>query len=136
MENKLEDIYKQCKDAACRDDDTPPTRGSRFYPPNRKELGRAGWLYLHSLAAEFTEKPTELETLKTKAWCYSFASLYPCHICKESLLEIYKALPPITNSRREFLKWTSDVHNRVNVELSYTAFNMTYEELLAKYSRT
>lgn len=137
MEHGVEDVYKQCRDAACRDDDASgtSTRDGRVLPPNRRELGRAGWLYLHSMAASFPENPTDMDNLQTKAWCYSFASLYPCHICRDSLIEIYKRIPPITNSRRNLLMWTYDVHNSVNLELSYPTYKAAYEDLVLKYGK-
>ncbi|GFE55030.1 Erv1 Alr family protein [Babesia ovis] len=136
MDSNVEDVYKRCKDAACRDEHDPSTvanRGNRALPPTRSELGRAGWLYLHSMAANFPDKPTELDSLKAKAWCYSFAELYPCHICKEGLAEIYHHLPPVTNTRKDLLLWTYDLHNRVNDDLSYPRFVSSYEDLLRKY---
>ncbi|ORM40861.1 uncharacterized protein BXIN_1790 [Babesia sp. Xinjiang] len=60
MVNNVEDAYKRCKDAACRDDNEQPlnvNRGGTPLPPNRRELGRAGWMYLHSMAADFPDEP-------------------------------------------------------------------------------
>ncbi|GIX63793.1 Erv1 / Alr family protein [Babesia caballi] len=147
MDKSVEDAYKRCEDAACRggSDTASTSRGSTALPPNRLELGRAGWMYLHSMAADFPDQPvsellrpskalqSELESLRVKAWCYSFAELYPCHICKDSLVEIYRRLPPVTNSRRDLLLWTHKVHNQVNSELSYPLYNATYEDLLRRY---
>lgn len=133
MAKSLDEVYKRCRDAACRDDEVAVSNGGPALPPNRRELGRAGWLYLHSMAADFPEKATALEELKVKAWCYSFAELYPCHICKESLVETYRRFPPVTNSRRDLLMWTFNIHNQVNAELSYPHYNATFEDLLRKY---
>ncbi|EDO06705.1 Erv1 / Alr family protein [Babesia bovis T2Bo] len=132
----IKDAFKRCEDAACRDEHDPSLVASATgttLPPTRSELGRAGWLYLHSLAANFPDNPTELDSLRVKAWCYSFAELYPCHICKDGLVEIYKRIPPVTDNRRQFLLWTHDLHNAVNRDLSYPVFNATYEDLLRKY---
>ncbi|CDR93944.1 human hepatopoietin-like protein, putative [Babesia bigemina] len=133
MAKTVEDAYKRCEDAACRDGSEGDSRNDRSnvkMPPNRKELGRAGWMYLHSMAADFPDEPSSLESLRVKAWCYSFAELYPCHICKEGLVEIYRRLPPVTDSRRDLLLWTHNLHNQVNADLSYPHYNGTYEELL------
>ncbi|GBE60875.1 Erv1 Alr family protein [Babesia ovata] len=137
MEKSVEDAYKRCEDAACRDGsegDSQMNGRNVSLPPNRMELGRAGWLYLHSMAADFPDEPSSLESLRVKAWCYSFAELYPCHICKDGLVEIYRRMPPVTDSRRNLLLWTHKVHNQVNADLSHPHYDVVYEELLRKYA--
>ena len=37
-------------------------------PPDRAEIGRAAWRYLHALAAQFPERPKNAETVQAQAW--------------------------------------------------------------------
>ncbi|KAK2195416.1 bifunctional ERV-ALR sulfhydryl oxidase domain superfamily/ERV-ALR sulfhydryl oxidase domain/Sulfhydryl oxidase ALR-ERV [Babesia duncani] len=125
-------MKRECKEASCRDEENNKAK-SKFMPPTRSELGRAGWLYLHSMAARFPEKPDEMESLKTKAWLYSFAELYPCHICRDGLVDLYRSNPPNTSNRQSLLMWTFKIHNLVNQDLSMPLYQATYESLMQRY---
>lgn len=130
----MDKVYKKCKEHSCRDRETASGRGKSGYPPDRRELGRAGWLYLHTIAANYPETPSKDDKLKTSAFLHTFAELYPCSLCRDSLIDIYRRAPPKVNSKRDFLLWTSNIHDAVNDELGVAMQNLTYEELLVKYS--
>lgn len=52
----MEDVYKRCVDPSCFDRD-PSIKLNRQYPPDRGELGNAGWLFLHTLASKYPKTP-------------------------------------------------------------------------------
>ena len=43
---------KRCEERSCRDRDGPPPEDDEVEPPERAEIGRAAWRYLHALAAQ------------------------------------------------------------------------------------
>ncbi|BAM39921.1 uncharacterized protein TOT_020000192 [Theileria orientalis strain Shintoku] len=129
----MEDNYKRCVDPSCYDRD-PSSKLLDNYPPDRTELGNAGWLFLHTIATQYPEKPDEDTKLRYLGFLHSFARLYPCSICREGLVPIYKQIPPNVESRKSFLLWTSRLHNFVNKDTGKPEENYTYEQLLEKYS--
>ncbi|EAN32488.2 Erv1 / Alr family protein [Theileria parva strain Muguga] len=128
----MEDVYKRCVDPSCFDRD-PSIKLNRQYPPDRGELGNAGWLFLHTLASKYPKTPDEDSKLKTLAFLYSFADMYPCSVCRDSLVDIYKRFPPRADSRESLVKWTSDIHNCVNQEIGKEPERYSYQQLLEMY---
>ncbi|UKK02248.2 hypothetical protein MACK_001604 [Theileria orientalis] len=118
---------------SCHDRD-PSTKLLDNYPPDRTELGNAGWLFLHTIATQYPDNPDEDTKLRYLGFLHSFARLYPCSICREGLVPIYKEIPPNVESRKSFLLWTSKLHNYVNKDTGKPEENYTYEQLLEKYS--
>ncbi len=50
----------------------------------RRELGRAGWALLHTLAAYYPENPTPEEQRDMEKFMRAFIELYPCHMCRDA----------------------------------------------------
>ncbi len=88
------------------------------YPPDRAQIGRANWRYVHTRAAAFPENPTEEQREKELNWVQSFVYTYPCGHCARDFVSVCHRLPPRAGSRAEYEKWWVDAHNEVNKDLS------------------
>ena len=88
------------------------------YPPDRTEMGRAAWKYIHTRAENYDPKnqPTEM------AWLESFVALYPCKLCARDFAVICHRVPPRLESREAYVHWWIDAHNEVNKDLSKPLF--------------
>lgn len=87
---------------------------SSALPPTKKELGNAGWTFIHSIAANFPEEPTESEQRHAKNFLKSIGKLYPCKKCRYHFASYIIKNPPDVSSRESLVLWACGAHNAVN----------------------
>lgn len=92
------------------------------YPPDRSQIGRANWRYVHARAAHYPDEPSDLDRHRELAWLHSFIYTYPCGICARDFTAICARIPPALSSRKEYEDWWILVHNEVNKDLSKPLF--------------
>lgn len=92
-------------------------------PPDSRELGRATWTYLHSLAAYFPDKPRESEQREMAAFMGTFSRFYPCWYCADHMQDYMKDKPVTTQTRSAFSLWMCNFHNDVNKNLGKEIFD-------------
>lgn len=93
---------------------TMPPSSTIAKAPSKREIGNAGWTLIHSIAANYPEKPSEGDQYHAKAFLRSIGKLYPCKRCRQHFARYLAASPPVLTSRNEFLQWTCGAHNQVN----------------------
>lgn len=93
---------------------------------SKGELGRATWLLIHTLAAEYPERPTRRRRREVKGFLQSLARVYPCEECSEHFQKLISKDPPNLASRHEFQMWACRVHNVVNQRIGKPVFNCDY----------
>lgn len=49
----------------------------------KEELGRGSWTLIHTMAANYPEKPTPTERVHAAAFFQSIGTLYPCKLCRD-----------------------------------------------------
>merc|ERR1711972_467967 len=75
---------ERCTEASCHDKRAANTGADdEVEPPDRAEIGRAAWRYLHAMAACHPEQPTQQQQDDALAWLASFVQFYPCQHCAE-----------------------------------------------------
>lgn len=94
------------------------------YPPDRAQIGRANWRYVHQRAANFPLNPTKEEQDRELRWIHSFIYTYPCKICARDFTEICSRIPPVLSSAKAYQRWWIDAHNQVNLDLSKPIFKL------------
>ncbi|GAW79077.1 FAD-linked sulfhydryl oxidase ERV1 [Plasmodium gonderi] len=94
----------------------------KIYPPDREEIGRASWLILHTISANYPEKPTDEDKKKHTNFFYAFANLYPCHICKLDLFDNLKNYQMTCQNRNDFSSFIYNLHNKVNEDIGKPLF--------------
>ncbi|EER06428.1 FAD-linked sulfhydryl oxidase ERV2, putative [Perkinsus marinus ATCC 50983] len=127
---------EQCVEVSCDDYEVKPAPGI-VYPPNRAEIGRAYWRYIHSRApfavvpggqpsSAGPERPcpTEMD------WLTSLIEVYPCRHCADSFVDICCEMPPQVSSTDKYTLWWCKAHDAVNSELSKPLFG---ERCTAKF---
>eukprot|EP00250_Pteridium_aquilinum_P006242 c16201_g1_i1 orf=43-993(+) len=91
-------------------------------PASKEVLGRATWTLLHTLAAQFPEKPTRQQQRDAKELMAILSRLYPCKECADHFKEVLKANPVQAGSGAELAQWMCMVHNVVNRSLGKSIF--------------
>ncbi|XP_058217063.1 FAD-linked sulfhydryl oxidase ERV1-like isoform X2 [Rhododendron vialii] len=91
--------------------------GKSATPVTKEELGRATWIFLHTLAAQMD----------------ILSRMYPCKECADHFKEILRANPVQVGSQAEFSQWLCHVHNVVNRSLGKVVFSC--ERVDAKWGK-
>ena len=93
-------------------------------PPDVDELGRSTWTLLHTMAAQYPERPTRGQQADAAGFVAALANLYPCWNCATDFRAWMKAgNAPRVSSRDDFGRWLCEAHNAVNDKLGKPAFD-------------
>jgi mitochondrial FAD-linked sulfhydryl oxidase len=99
-------------------------------PPDVEVLGRATWTFLHTLAANYPEKPSVQQQRDMSGFVGTLGRFYPCWHCADDFRAwMAKGNEPKTQSRGEFEKWMCTAHNEVNKKLGKQAFDCSPQSL-------
>lgn len=66
----------------------PPSDTGRYKhgcPLDKDELGQSTWNLLHTMAATYPDKPTEVQKQDVKSFFGILSRTYPCDICAKDL---------------------------------------------------
>jgi len=96
---------------------------SGLSPITKEEIGRATWTFLHTLAAQYPEKPTRQQRRDAASLIDILTRMYPCGECARHFRAVVAEVPPRVASRQEFSLWMCQVHNVVNRSLGKPIFN-------------
>ena len=93
------------------------------------------WHTIHIVALGYSKNPTYTDKKCAKEFYESFAFLIPCSVCREHYKEHLVAKPITTflDSRTDLIKWTIDIHNKVNKMLGKPEW--TLDEVLTYYEK-
>ncbi|KAI9589497.1 FAD-linked sulfhydryl oxidase ALR [Glossina fuscipes] len=92
-------------------------------PLDKNKLGRFTWGLLHTMAAFYTDNPTDSEKKDMKSFFDVFARVYPCEYCARDFQKDLRDNPVKVNSQKEFSIWLCNFHNRVNKKLGKPLFD-------------
>ncbi|KAM1453632.1 hypothetical protein ACFXTH_003191 [Malus domestica] len=96
--------------------------GKSVSPLTKEELGRSTWTFLHTLAAQYPDKPTRQQKKDVKELMSILSRMYPCKECADHFQEILRSNPVQAGSHAEFSQWLCHVHNTVNRSLNIPVF--------------
>uniref|UniRef100_A0A0D9VQZ3 Sulfhydryl oxidase n=1 Tax=Leersia perrieri TaxID=77586 RepID=A0A0D9VQZ3_9ORYZ len=97
-------------------------KDSNAAPLTKEEVGRATWMLLHTIAAQFPDEPTRQQKRDAKELMAIISRLYPCKECADHFKEVLKENPVQAGSQAEFSQWLCYVHNVVNRSLGKLIF--------------
>jgi mitochondrial FAD-linked sulfhydryl oxidase len=109
----------QCAEPSCAERTRSVANKSIVYPPDRSEIGRATWMYLHARAEVYDPSKIQQEM----KWLESFVALYPCKLCARDFASICFKMPPNLESKEKYVNWWIDAHNEVNKDLGKPIFS-------------
>ncbi|GLI59953.1 hypothetical protein VaNZ11_002007 [Volvox africanus] len=89
----------------------------------KAEVGRATWTLLHTLAAQFPDRPTRQQQRDARTLVDCLTRIYPCGDCARHFAELVRRNPPVVSSGPAFRRWLCQTHNRVNARLGKALFN-------------
>lgn len=92
-------------------------------PANRKEVGRATWAFLHTMAAYYPENPTDAQQKEMHDFMLALGRVYPCGYCADRTSEEMVVNPPRTQNQTVFAQWMCEIHNEVNERLGKPVFD-------------
>nr|OQO21163.1 hypothetical protein B0A51_10906 [Rachicladosporium sp. CCFEE 5018] len=93
-------------------------------PPDVEQLGRSTWTLLHSLTANYPERPCLTQQSDTRQFMSLFGKMYPCWVCADDFRAwMQNGNAPKVSNREEFGKWMCEAHNAVNVKLGKPSFD-------------
>ncbi|KAL9174288.1 hypothetical protein ABFS82_02G042500 [Erythranthe guttata] len=91
-------------------------------PTTKEDLGRATWTFLHTLAAQYPDKPSRQQKMDVKELMAILSRMYPCKECADHFKEVIRSNPVEAGSHHEFSQWVCRVHNVVNRSLGKLVF--------------
>ena len=100
------------------------------------------WHTMHIIAIGYSKHPTYTDKKCAKEFFESLVFLIPCSVCREHYKEhlTNKPITPFLDSREDLLKWTIDIHNKVNVVTNKPQWTeqevMKYYEKLGQRTRS
>ncbi|SMQ51456.1 unnamed protein product [Zymoseptoria tritici ST99CH_1A5] len=102
----------------------PVTAPPAECPPDVEELGRSTWTLLHTLTANYPERPSFAQQSETKQFIGLFGKLYPCWVCADDFRAWMKdGNEPRLSNRDDFGRWMCEAHNAVNEKLGKSKFD-------------
>ncbi|MEW5303717.1 MAG: hypothetical protein WDW36_006381 [Sanguina aurantia] len=92
----------------------------------KADLGRATWLLLHTLAAQYPEQPSRQQRRDVRAMVDCLTRVYPCGECAAHFAALVRHDPPDVSSGRQLRRWLCTAHNAVNLRLGKPLFNCAF----------
>ncbi|GBG84565.1 hypothetical protein CBR_g38847 [Chara braunii] len=83
-------------------------------PSSGEELGRCTWMFLHALADQYPDCPTEQQRRDVNDILNIMTRIYPCEGCADHFKQLLEEHPPRTSNGYEFQQWMCETHNVVN----------------------
>ncbi|NBO20353.1 MAG: hypothetical protein EBV03_14255 [Proteobacteria bacterium] len=97
--------------------------------------GPKAWFFIHNVPLNYPSNPTEEDKSRYKAFFLSLQYILPCSICQNHLRENInvKELDEALKSKVSLLKWTVELHNKVNKQLGKKV--LTFDEALVELQK-
>jgi mitochondrial FAD-linked sulfhydryl oxidase len=103
-------------------------------PPDVEVLGRATWTFLHTMAANFPERPSKRDQNDMTSFMRTLGKFYPCWSCAEDFRAwMDRGNEPRVGTRRQFERWMCAAHNEVNKKLGKREFDCSEQSLRTRW---
>ncbi len=88
------------------------------YNLNIKKWGRAGWVYLMSIALQYPIEPTDSDKTNYRLFFTANQYVIPCPMCRQHYAENLIKHPltdAVLSTRRSLAEWINTMRNEVNI---------------------
>nr|AAW26606.1 SJCHGC06728 protein [Schistosoma japonicum]CAX75374.1 Augmenter of liver regeneration [Schistosoma japonicum]CAX75376.1 Augmenter of liver regeneration [Schistosoma japonicum] len=92
-------------------------------PPDKVELGRATWTFLHTMAAYYPLNPTPEQQEDMRKFLHIFPQFFPCRPCAYDFQSNIILHPPKLDNRKTLSGWLCMQHNLVNNKIGKPLFD-------------
>ncbi|XP_062141437.1 FAD-linked sulfhydryl oxidase ALR [Drosophila sulfurigaster albostrigata] len=92
-------------------------------PLDKVRLGISTWGLLHTMAAFYSDNPTDTEKRDMRTFFEVLSRLYPCEYCAKDFRTDIEVNPVNVNSQKDLALWLCKFHNRVNDKLGKPLFD-------------
>ncbi|KAH8386805.1 hypothetical protein KR093_002633, partial [Drosophila rubida] len=92
-------------------------------PLDKVRLGISTWGLLHTMAAFYSDNPTDTEKRDMRTFFEVLSRLYPCEYCAKDFRSDIEVNPVNVNSQKDLALWLCKFHNRVNDKLGKPLFD-------------
>lgn len=99
---------------------------SKGEPLDVEALGRSSWNLLHTISANYPDKPSNRQQSEMRQFLQLFSHIYPCSWCASDFEKYLKDHSPKLGSRDEFGRWMCEAHNEVNSKLNKETFDCNF----------
>merc|ERR1719387_6306 len=100
----------------------------------REALGRATWTLLHTLGAQFPDRPTRRQRRAARQLIAALGDVYPCASCASHWGDVLAELgPPRTGSGEALRAYLCAAHNVVNRSLGKGVFDCAGGALASRW---
>ena len=100
---------------------------------NQNIWGPHFWITLHTITFDYPINPTQSEKTHYANFINSIQYVLPCKICRKNFSRKLKENPikNYLNTRKDFVYWMIDSHNKVNSETGKRYYS--YDEVIKLY---
>ncbi|KPI82887.1 hypothetical protein ABL78_8101 [Leptomonas seymouri] len=101
--------------------------------PTPLELGVSGWNILHSSAAVYPYRPSEVQQRAMKNFIESWAHVYACSWCAYHMRDYVEKHPPDVRDKDSISRYVCELHNEVSGRLGKELFDCSPEVVLRRW---
>ncbi|XP_023296799.2 FAD-linked sulfhydryl oxidase ALR [Lucilia cuprina] len=121
--NKAGDPKDVAKAADAKGDSNGSNNMREDCPLDKSLLGKSTWGLLHTMAAFYSDNPTDNQKKDVKTFFDVLSRLYPCEYCAKDFRKDLQQNPINVDSQKEFSQWLCQFHNRVNAKIGKPLFD-------------
>ncbi|KAH7721307.1 gfer protein [Aphelenchoides avenae] len=110
-------------DPSLPDPDPRKPRRRTDCPVDKDVLGRCTWTFMHSMAADYPDRPTYEQQKDFENFLIFFGRVYPRGKCRHDYYNWMIEHPPAMASKEALSEWMCRLHNHVNERLGKPTFD-------------
>ena len=91
------------------------------------------WFFLHTISFNYPENPSFKNKVDYNEFYNSLKNMIPCEVCRLHYIQNLENSPPDLSGRNALVKWTIDLHNKVNSQLNKPVYS--YNKAITLYKK-
>ncbi|CBH14240.1 hypothetical protein, conserved [Trypanosoma brucei gambiense DAL972] len=104
--------------------------------PTPRELGKAGWIILHSAAAVFPYNPTPTQQEAFRNFLHGWSHAYACSHCAYHMRRYFHQNPPVVTDKLALNRYLCEFHNAVNERVGNKIYDCDPMNVLRRWHPT